>query len=563
MGMESHQRVIADHSPIACRFPSVSSMPSAVGLVVLLSCVCLTVRSAERPNILFCFADDLGRIASIYGKVDGKGSFNDLVATPNLDRLARGGVVFRNAFVNAPSCTPCRSSLLTGQHFWRTNRGAILQGAVWDDAIPTFPLLLRGSGYHLGKMYKVWSPGTPADQPYGGQQHAFEKAGRRFNNFSENVTAAVAEGIALEAAKQALYDEVAANFDAFLAAQPKDSGGQRAPFCFWFGPTNVHRKWIKGSGRALWNLDPDRLSGLLPPFLPDVPEVREDFADYLGEVMAFDHAVGVLLKRLEERGELERTLVVVSGDHGPPGFTHGKCDLYDFGTRVPLIVHGAGTAGRRVIDDPVSLPDLAPTFLELGGVARPAAMTATSLVPLLRSEASGVLDPARDHVLIGRERHVEDGRPGNVGYPQRAIRTAEHLYIINFAPDRHPLGDPYRLTPGRSPAWDDLANDTRVTYADMDAGPTKAWLVLNREQPAGKPFHDLAFARRPREELYLLASDPHQLCNVAQEPRYAQVRAGLERRLLDALRAAADPRVVDSGCRFDKPPFVGPIPGRK
>lgn len=541
---------------------SASSVTSAIVIVFLLSCGA-TLIAAERPNILFLFADDLGRQASVYSGIDGKGTYNDVIATPNLDRLAREGVVFRNAFVSAPSCTPCRSSLLTGQHFWRTNRGAILQGAVWDDTIPSYPLLLREAGYHLGKMYKVWSPGTPADAPYGGQQHAYEKAGRGFNQFSQFVTKAVAAGTPLAAAKQRLYDEVAANFDAFLAARPTGVAGQRTPFCFWFGPTNVHRKWVKGSAKALWNLDPDQLKGLLPPFLPDVPEVREDFADYLGEIMAFDQAVGVLLKRLEDAGELDNTLVVVSGDHGPPGFTHGKCNLYDFGARVPLIVRGPAIPAGRIIHDLVTLPDLAPTFLELGGVARPAVMTATSLMPLLRSDRSGVIDPTRDHVLIGRERHVENGRPGHVGYPQRAIRTHDHLYIINFAPERFPMGDPLGLRPGQSPSWEDLANETRVTLADMDSGPTKAWLVLNREQQTVKPFFDLAFAQRPREELYVLADDPHQLRNVAAEPRYAQVRAALEKRLLDALRATADPRVVDSDCRFDHPPFAGPLPGKK
>ena len=96
-----------------------------------------------RPNILFAFADDWGRFAGAYAELDGAGSLNELVRTPHFDRLARDGVLFRNAFVNAPSCTPCRSSLLSGQYFWRTGRGAILQGAVWDETIPSWPLLQR------------------------------------------------------------------------------------------------------------------------------------------------------------------------------------------------------------------------------------------------------------------------------------------------------------------------------------------------------------------------------------------------------------------------------------
>ncbi|MBM3868973.1 MAG: sulfatase, partial [Verrucomicrobia bacterium] len=244
----------------------------------------------ERPNILFFFADDWGRFARIYAEHGDLAGANGLLRTPNLDRLAKDGVLFRNAHVNAPSCTPCRSSLLSGQHFWRTGRGAILQGAVWDESIPTYPLLLRDAGYHLGKSYKVWSPGSPADAPYGGQKHAFEKSGRGFNNFSENATDLVAKGATVEAARAKLLEEVRGNFKAMLAAK---AAGQ--PFAYWFGPTNTHRAWVRGSGQKLWGLDPDALKGKLPAFLPDVPVVREDLADYLGEVQALDAAMGVLL----------------------------------------------------------------------------------------------------------------------------------------------------------------------------------------------------------------------------------------------------------------------------
>src|SRR3954469_23729503 len=96
----------------------------------------------KRPNILFFFADDWGKYAGAYSKVLGRPSPSDVVKTPNIDRLAREGVLFRHAYVNAPSCTPCRSALLSGRYFFRTGRGAILQGAIWDPAIPTWPLLL-------------------------------------------------------------------------------------------------------------------------------------------------------------------------------------------------------------------------------------------------------------------------------------------------------------------------------------------------------------------------------------------------------------------------------------
>ena len=103
---------------------------------------------------------------------------------------------------------------------------------------------------------------------------------------------------------------------------------------------------MKGSGKKLWGIEPDDLKGKMPPFLADVPEVREDLADYFGEVQAFDAALGVLLERLEEIGELDNTLIVVSGDHGPPGFPHGKCNLYDFGSSVSLAIRWGGAKRR-------------------------------------------------------------------------------------------------------------------------------------------------------------------------------------------------------------------------
>ena len=142
----------------------------------------------ERPNILFAFADDWGRYASAYAKADGPGTINDVFETPNFDRVAREGVLFRSAFVTAPSCTPCRTSLLTGQYFFRARRAAILQGAKWEDDIPTYPLLLRDAGYHIGHTYKVWSPGSPKNAPYGAKSHAYVKRGTRFNGFSQGVT---------------------------------------------------------------------------------------------------------------------------------------------------------------------------------------------------------------------------------------------------------------------------------------------------------------------------------------------------------------------------------------
>jgi arylsulfatase A-like enzyme len=507
-----------------------------------------------RPNILFVFADDWGRHAGAYARLDGVGTVNDSIRTPNFDRLAREGVLFRNAFVSSPSCTPCRSALLSGQHFWRTGRGAILRGAVWDDNLPSFPLLLRDAGYHIGKSLKVWSPGSPVDAPYGGNRYAYEAAGVRFHQFSQNVTRLMAEGRDREQAKEVLYDEVLANFEAFLADRK-----QGQPFCYWFGPGNMHRKWVRGSGLSLWDLDPDELKRRMPPFIPDVPDVREDLADYFGEIMAFDEALGRLLARLEATGELERTLVVVSGDHGAPGFPFGKCNLYDFGTRVPLAVRWGGASRGVVVNDLISLTDLAPTLLELANLPVPETMTGRSLVPHLRAGASGWVDRERDAVLIGRERHVENARDGYLPYPQRAIRTRDHLLIVNFEPSRWPLGEPYRLDGDNPPSFADLVENTRVTLPDEDAGPAKAWLVTHRDAPEWRPYFERAYGKRPRVELYDLSNDSHQIRNVADVPGYANVRRQLEERLMTELHRTGDPRVTGDGRYFEVPPLAGPM----
>ncbi|MBM3879327.1 MAG: amidohydrolase family protein [Verrucomicrobia bacterium] len=502
--------------------------------------------AADRPNLLFCFADDWGRYASIYTTVESRPSINQVLETPHIDRVARQGVLFKNAFVTSPSCTPCRSSLLSGQYFFRTGRGAILQGATWDPAIPSYPLLLREAGYHLGKSYKVWSPGAPADAPYGGQQHAYEKAGRDFNNFSENATRWVREGLTFAAAKERLLAQVRANFEAFLADRKP---GQ--PFCYWFGPTLTHRAFEKGSGQALWGLDPESLKGRLPQFMPDVPEVRADYTDYMGEIQAWDAGVGVLVQHLEALGELDRTLVVISGDHGMPGVPGGKCNLYDHGVGVALIARGPGVPGGRVVDDFVNLMDLAPTFLEAGGVRPPDVMTGRSFLDVLRSNRSGQVDPSRTYVVTGRERHVAAARDGNLPYPHRALRTAEFLYIRNFAPDRWPMGNPKFTGLVDRPATEALEKNTFVAFADMDASPTKAWLVGRYGQAQWQEHFDYAFARRPAEELYDLKTDPDQTRNVAGDAAYADARQALATQLLEVLTNAGDPRVLGDGQTFD------------
>ena len=524
-------------------------------LLLLLAFVLTKATAADRPNIVMAFADDWGKHASAYARLE-PGGINDAVATPRFDQIAAEGLLFTRAFVSAPSCTPCRSSLLSGQHFWMCGRASILQGAIWDGSNSAYPLLLEESGYRIGHTYKVWSPGSPANAPHGGKERAFVKHGRRFNQFSQHAMANQDR----EAGKRELLDEIRKNIRSFLDDDGDGKLDGDAPFCYWLGPTNCHRKWIAGSGKELWGINPDDLTGKLPGFLPDVPIVRQDVADYLGEVQAFDAALGVLVEELQRVGAYDNTLLVVSGDHGFPGVTHGKCDLYDFGTAVPLAIRwprGIKAAGR-VVDDFVSLPDLAPTFLQAANVPRPDKMIANSLINILQSEQSGQVDPTRGAVFMGRERHVALARPGNLPYPMRAIRTDQFLYIINFASDRWPMG--IGPEPGTEPSFEQLRENTFAAYADLDASPTKAWIVTQRETDP-KSFQ-LAVGLRPRYELYDVKTDPDSLQNLAEDPSYREARDHLHERLMTELTRTGDSRVSDD-VLFEKSPLTDPVRSRK
>ena len=512
---------------------------------LLLFAAVSTVGRAAQPNILFLFADDLGRYASAYASKDHP-SPNDIIRTPAFDRIATEGAVFQNAFVSAPSCTPSRAAVYTGRHFFRNGSSSQLHSP-WEKGVPDpfeqiqgMPNTLAAGGYHIGWTYK-WHL---RESLMGGKRNQYSAHGSRMNTFSQVVSKAKDKA----ATKQAILKEVRGNFQDFL---DRRKPGQ--PFFYSFNPTNTHRMWTRGSGKTLWNLDPETLKGKMPPFIPDNPVTREDFADYLGEAMAFDAACTELISMVEKMGELDNTLVVISGDHGIPGFPRGKTNVTDFGARVLLACRWPQkvAAGRRV-EVPVSLTDLAPTFLAAAGMASKDDPNGTDLLPAL---AEGSTDASlRGWALIGRETHVGNGREGGLPYPVRALRTPDFLYVINFKPDRWPAGAPLVVTEDSAPSFDVLASNTRIAFADIDASPTKAWLVGHRNDPELGSFLDFAWGKRPAEELYDLKKDPHQMHNLAANPEYAKTRDELRQKLMGELRENKDPRL--DGDAFDKPPYL-------
>lgn len=512
--------------------------------------------SGAPPNVLFVFPEDWGRFASAYAHHDSGVGLNSFVRTPHFDRIAAEGALFLNARTPAPGCNPCRSSLFSGRYFWQTGLGAIEQGTEWDPAIPTWPLELERGGHFLGYTYEGDYGKTNAR--VGGERTAFNSAGKTFGDFSRWVTRESSNVGGLQAAKQALLGEVRSNFCSFLDC-PRRAPGQR--FCYIWGPTTTHRGagWQPGSGRQLWGIDPASLQGRLPAFFPDVPEVRDDVANYLGQVCAMDAGLGVLLAELEARGELDRTLVVVTGDHGMPGVPRGKASLYDFGSRVALAVRWPGRVARgRIVEDLVNTMDLAPTLCEAGGVGIPQGMTAQSLMALLMSPSSGQVESSRDFVVNGLERHVSIARDDFTGYPMRAIRTRGFLYIENFAPDRWPAGDIHGLDDLSLDVGDvkDIASETMVVLPDFDASPTKAWLIQHRGDPAVAPLFRLAFCRRPREELYDLERDEVCMHNVAADVQFAPQKAALRGKLMEVLTTQGDPRLVEQPCRYEAAPYA-------
>jgi uncharacterized sulfatase len=319
------------------------------------------------------------------------------------------------------------------------------------------------------------------------------------------------------------------DFGAFLAARPAGK-----PFCFWFGSHDPHRGYKLGSGVA----GGMKLADVrVPACLPDSEATRSDLCDYAFAVQRFDREAGEIIKAIEDAGELDNTLVVVSGDNGLP-FPRCKANLYDTGTRVPLAIRWpAKVKAGRVVEDFVSLPDLCPTFLEAAGLKPLDCMTARSLMNVLAAEGGGQIDPKRDHVLTGMERHA-NARAGTVGYPMRAYRNADYLYIRNFAPDRWPAGDP-------------------EGYGDIDGGPTKSYMIAHRDDPAIKPLFELACGKRPGEELYDIKKDPGQLKNVAGEAAYAETLKKLSAALTAELKATGDPRIVGGAEVIDTYPYGG------
>lgn len=462
-------------------------------------CKTFTVSTPKRPNFLFVLADDWS-----YPHAGAYGDFS--VNTPTFDRIAREGVLFTHSFCASPSCTPSRSAILAGRQLYRCGEAGLLFGSIPQD-LPLVTHALEDAGYFVGFTGKGWGPGdaaalgntrSPTGKPFQDKRHVGE----------------LSKGIDGR--------DLAANFSDFLAGRPKD-----APFFFWLGSLEPHRDFALGAGQA----EGKKLSDArVPPYWPDVDLVRSDILDYYAEVEWFDRQLERTLKVLEDSGELENTMIVVTSDNGM-AFPRAKANLYDAGVRMPLAIRwGKQAVPARRVDDLVSHTDFAATFLEAAGLPLLPGSTGTSLMPLLTSNERGVVDPKRDEVVLAFERHTLS-RPEQATYPMRALRTRDYLYVRNFEPDRWPTGGP------------DYIGDTGEVHADIDASPTKHFLMSRAGQAAFPGQTELCLGKRPAEELYNLRSDPYQLRNLAKSEAAKAILARHRDRLEAVLHGEGDPRI--------------------
>ena len=464
------------------------------------------------PNILFAIADDWS-----FGHA---GAYDcGWVKTPAFDRVAAEGLLFLRAYTPNAKCAPSRACILTGRNSWQL-KAAANHTPIFPPEFKSYAETLAEHGWFVGVTAKGWGPGTAKDAD--GKPRAI--AGRAFNRRS-----------APPPAKGIGPNDYAGNFEDFLDAAPPGR-----PWCFWYGAIEPHRSYEYGSGVAKGG---KRTADIprVPGYWPDNEVVRNDLLDYAFEVEHFDRHLGRMLALLEARGQLSNTLVVATSDHGMP-FPRGKGQAYDESNHVPLAAmwkRGIRAPGR-VVEDYVSFIDLAPTFIELAGLqwgeTGMASSLGRSLTDIFASTKSGQVNPERDHVLIGKERH-DIGRPHDWGYPIRGIVKDNRLYVENFEPARWPAGNP------------------ETGYLNCDGGPTKTEVLRARTDPDQRRYWDLCFGKRPGVELYDVGEDPDCLVNLAGRSDARGLQDRLRDQLMTELKAQGDPRMFGEGHVFDEYPY--------
>jgi arylsulfatase A-like enzyme len=337
---------------------------------------------SDRPNILYLHSHDTGRHIEPYGRG---------VRSPNLQRLAGQGITFRRAFSAAPTCSPSRASLLTGQWPHQTGMlGLAHRGFGLTDPSRHLATTLRNAGY---------------EAVLAGLQHLHTDSGALgYTRCDDRVKRDTGETVA-----------------AAIAAIEEAAAAPGQPVFIDAGFFQTHQPWPEMPEEAGRWLAP-------PPVLPDTPRTRRDMAGYQQSLTELDNAYGAILDALDAAGLAENTLVIATTDHGL-ALPWMKCNLTDHGLGVLLIVRGpGGFAGGRVSDALVSQVDLYPTICEVAGIEQPGWLEGRSMLPLLRGEVDAIRDD-----LFGEVTY-------HAAYePQRLIRTDRWSLIRRFGDRRTPV----------------------------------------------------------------------------------------------------------------------------
>ncbi len=491
-----------------------------ISLLLLISSVihsCETKKAEpKRPNILFAIADDASwKHFGAYGC--------NWVKTPAFDRIANEGILFTRAYTPNAKCAPSRSCILTGRNSWQLEE-AVNHSPLFPAKFKTYAEALGENGYYVGSVAKGWAPGDPGE--INGKKR--ELTGPKFDEFKTTPPA-----------KHISQNDYAKNFEAFLEARPEGK-----PFCFWYGSTEPHRRYEFEAGMKYGGKTMDQIDEV-PTFWPDVDTIRKDMLDYAFEIEYFDKHLQMMLEKLEEIGELENTIVLVTADNGMP-FPRIKGQVYEYSNHLPLAVmwpDGIKNPGR-VVDDFVNFIDFTPTYLEVAGLTAEEigmqAVTGKSLTDIFYSDKEGIVVSERDFILVGKERH-DVGRPDDQGYPVRGIFKDDYLYLRNFNPERWPKGNP------------------ETGYLNCDGSPTKTYILDSRRKKGIMEYWQLNFGKRASEELYNVVKDPYCMNNLIGNAEFAKLKIEMETEMIEKLTLDEDPRILGNGKIFESYIYNGAV----
>lgn len=464
----------------------------------------------ERPNILVIMFDDAGLDMSAYGST--------YVNTPGFDAVANDGILFNRAYTPNAKCAPSRAAIITGRNSWELDAAAN-HVIYFPSKFKTYQEVLLENGYTTGHTGKGYGPALTLAAD-GSQRQVMGAA------FNEKKLTPATNAIG--------PNDYSANFDDFLDKAPADQ-----PWSFWLGTIEPHRGYEYGSGARLAGKTTDMIKDF-PPYWPDNETTRNDLLDYGYEIEDTDKHIQKVMKTLEERNLLENTLIVVTSDHGMP-FPRVKGNQYENSNHIPMAIYWKGKSKTKVVDDYISFIDLAPTFLEAAGIDWQSSgmhsATGKSLMNIITTESSGQIEPNRDYVLVGKERH-DTGRPNDVGYPIRGIYKDSMLYLRNYEIDRWPSGNP------------------ETGYLNTDGGPTKTEILNLRRKGTNKQFWKLNFGKRVSEELYDIKNDPFCTNNLASDISSEFIKAQLKSEMEAKLVQQNDLRMKGFGHLYEANPFT-------